>query len=249
VVEYATNPDKRQKSDAQLAKEAKKTSSGYAQSGRRKGLALLPEVGKDYARSCWRRSRAVHAQGKFADKHQGLPRADQAKRDHQAVQLQAEILRNLSMTGSRASRRPSRTAAAVGGDEKTTSMQGIRRKWSTSAGTTPPACFGAATSAQEAQRRRDGTTRSSTCTKYIRRFRKEKDAYKMHYWYGELLFKLRSLTEPAATGTAPAPVYTDVVKMDPRAQAQGPAYARSSPGRTAWMWVDERAGEGTEAEA
>lgn len=55
---------------------------------------------------------------------------------------------------------------------------------------------------------------------YLRHFPSEKDVYMMRYWYAELLFKLGTLdTVPASHWYCDAaPVYTEVVKVDP----QGP---------------------------
>lgn len=231
VIDFATNPKngKKGKADAQLAKEAKKDLvRTYAQIGTpEKAWPFFQKYGKDYAPVMLEQLADLYnAQGKFADSIKTY--RELIKLNPGTTKLcnwQTEILKNtLSMTGSRAVpdtvKELQRLSAVY---EKTSEMKDIKKETLDECRDNTAGMLRELATVWHKEAQKTGVmdtyaNASDLYKEYIRRFPKEKDSYLMHYWYAELLFKLGSLdTTPASHWYCDAgPIYTDVVKMDPK---------------------------------
>lgn len=244
VVQYATNPrrmvnGKPAKSDNQLAKEAKKDIvRAYSNIGTpEKAYPFFQKYGGDYSMTMLEQLADLYnSMGKFMDSIKVY--RELIKLNPGTTKLcnwQTEILKNtLSMTGSRAVpetvKELQRLSAVY---EKTTSMQGLKKDVLDECRDNTAGMLRELATVwhKEAQKTNDMNTyanASDLYKEYLRRFPKEKDAYLMTWWYGELLFKLGSLDNNPASHwyCDAAPVYTDVVKFDPKgAKLREAAYA------------------------
>ena len=267
VINFATNPKKKdKKGDAQLAKEAKKDLvRTYAQIGTPdKAWPFFQKYGKDYAPTMMEQlAELYNAQGKFADSVQAYRQLIELSVKKKAFEekgrlctWQTEILKNtLSMTGSRAVPETVKELQRLSAvyeqfrdrkdlpkkellDECRDNTAGMLRELAT-------------VWHKEAQKTgvMDTYANASDLYKeYIRRFPKEKDSYLMHFWYAELLFKLGSLDNTPASHwyCDAAPIYTEVVKMDPKAaKVKDAAYAAV----ISWKNCLDVADEGSDAAA
>jgi len=267
VINFATNPKKKdKKGDAQLAKEAKKDLvRTYAQIGTPdKAWPFFQKYGKDYAPTMMEQlAELYNAQGKFSDSVQAyrqlIELAVKKKAFEEKGRLcawQTEILKNtLSMTGSRAVPETVKELQRLSAvyeqfrerkdlpkqdllDECRDNTAGMLRELAT-------------VWHKEAQKTgvMDTYANASDLYKeYIRRFPKEKDSYLMHFWYAELLFKLGSLDNTTASHwyCDAAPIYTEVVKMDPKGnKLKDAAYAAV----ISWKNCLDVADEGQDAKA
>ncbi|MCS6914798.1 MAG: tetratricopeptide repeat protein [Myxococcales bacterium] len=234
VVAYATNPrrqvgGKPQRGDAQLAKEAKKDIvRAYAQIGSpEKAYPFFQKHGGDYAMTMLEQlAELYNSMGKFADSIKVY--RELIKLNPGTTKLcawQTEILRNtLSMTGSRAVpetvKELQRLSAVY---EKTLTMPGLKKDVVDECRDNTAGMLRELATVwhKEAQKTNDMSTyahASDLYKEYLRRFPNEKDSYLMRWWYAELLFKLGSLDQNPASHwyCDAAPVYTEVVKADPK---------------------------------
>ncbi len=267
VIGFATNPKKKdKKGDAQLAKEAKKDLvRTYAQIGTPdKAWPFFQKYGKDYAPVMLEQLADLYnAQGKFGDSIQTYRQLIDLSVKKKAFEekgrlcaWQTEILKNtLSMTGSRAVPETVKELQRLSAvyeqfrerkdlpkkellDECRDNTAGMLRELAT-------------VWHKEAQKTNVMATyenASDLYKEYIRRFPKEKDSYLMHFWYAELLFKLGSLDNTPASKwyCDAAPIYTEVVKMDPKgSKLKDAAYAAV----ISWKDCLDVADEGQDAKA
>jgi len=236
VINFATNPKKKdKKGDAQLAKEAKKDLvRTYAQIGTPdKAWPFFQKYGKDYAPTMMEQLADLYnAQGKFADSiaayRQLIDLAVKKKAFEEKGKLcnwQTEILKNtLSMTGSRAVPETVKELQRLSAvyeqfsDRKDVKKESIDECRDNTAGMLRELATVWHKEAQKTGVMDTYANASDLYKEYIRRFPKEKDSYLMHFWYAELLFKLGSLDNTAASHwyCDAAPIYTDVVKIDPK---------------------------------
>lgn len=247
VINFATNPKKgdKKKSDQQLAKEAKKDLvRTYAQIGTPdKAWPFFQKYGKDYAPVMMEQLADLYnAQGKFADSiasyRQIIELAVKKKAFPENGKLcnwQTEILKNtLSMTGSRAVPETVKELQRLSAvyeqfsERKDVKKESLDECRDNTAGMLRELATVWHKEAQKTSVMDTYANAADLYREYIRRFPKEKDSYLMHYWYAELLFKLGSMENKAASQyyCDAAPVYTDVVKMDPKgSKLKDAAYA------------------------
>jgi tetratricopeptide (TPR) repeat protein len=246
VIDFATTPKtKHAKGDAQLAKEAKKDLvRTYSQIGTpEKAWPFFQKYGKDYAPTMLEQLADLYnAQGKFLDSVKTYRelidlavKKKQIPENGKLCTWQHEILKNtLSMTGSRAVpetvkelQRLSAVYEQVA-ERKDLKKEQIDECRDNTAGSLRELATVWHKEAQKTGVMDTYANASDLYKEYIRRFPNERDSYLMHYWYAELLFKLGSLdTNPASHWYCDAaPIYTDVVKKDPKgAKLKDAAYA------------------------
>ena len=246
VIDFATAPKaKHGKSDGQLAKEAKKDLvRTYSQIGTpEKAWQFFQKYGKDYAPTMLEQLADLYnAQGKFLDSIKTYRelidlavKKKQIPENGKLCTWQTEILKNtLSMTGSRAVpetvKELQRLSAVY---EQVSERKDLKKEQIDECRDNTAASLRELATVwhKEAQKTNNADTyanASDLYKEYIRRFPNERDSYLMHYWYAELLFKLGSLDTNQSSHwyCDAAPIYTDVVKKDPKgAKLKDAAYA------------------------
>ena len=236
VIDFATTPKtKHGKGDSQLAKEAKKDLvRTYSQIGTpEKAWPFFQKYGKDYAPVMLEQLADLYnAQGKFQDSiktyRELIELAVKRKQIPENGKLcvwQTEILKNtLSMTGSRAVpetvKELQRLSAVY---EQVSERKDLKKEQIDECRDNTAGMLRELATVWHKEAQKTGVmdtyaNASDLYKEYIRRFPNERDSYLMHFWYAELLFKLGSLdTNPASHWYCDAaPIYTDVVKKDPK---------------------------------
>jgi tetratricopeptide (TPR) repeat protein len=236
VIDFATNvKSKHGKGDAQLAKEAKKDLvRTYSQIGTpEKAWQFFQKYGKDYAPVMLEQLADLYnAQGKFQDSIKTYRelidlavKKKQIPENGKLCNWQTEILKNtLSMTGSRAVpetvKELQRLSAVY---EQVAERKDLKKDTVDECRDNTAGMLRELATVWHKEAQKTGVmdtyaNASDLYKEYIRRFPKERDSYLMHYWYAELLFKLGSLdTNPSSHWYCDAaPIYTDVVKLDPK---------------------------------
>lgn len=225
----------KEKNQVQLAKEAKKDSvRAYANIGTPdKAWPFFQNIGGSYAPTMLEQlAELYNTMGKFDDSIQVYRELIRlTPTSPKLCSWQTEILRNtLSKTGSRA------TPDAV---KELQRLSAVWEKYQTMPNVKPQQleeCRDdtagslrelATTWHKEAQKTKDMATYESAQSlykEYLKEFPKEKDAYVMTFYYGELLFRLGSLVPEDQGGLQKfcdaAPVYAKVVEMDTSDKAQ-----------------------------
>ncbi|MCA1664227.1 MAG: tetratricopeptide repeat protein, partial [Myxococcales bacterium] len=213
-----------------LVKEAKKDSvRAYARIGTpEKAWDFFRRIGGDYAMTMMEQLGDLYnAQGQFQDSIKVYRNLMVLNPESPKLCFwQGEVMKNtLSATGSRASADNVKELQRLGAVyEKVKESKGIKKEQLEECRDTTKNTLGELATVwhKEAQKTNNNDTYALAqylYKEYLTRFPKEKDVYQMTFYYGELLFKLGSNGDNNSYCNA-APVYTQVVKMKPEANAK-----------------------------
>lgn len=213
-----------------LGKEAKKDCvRAYARIGTpEKAWDFFRRVGGDYAMTMMEQLGDLYnAQGQFQDSIKVYRNLMVLNPESPKLCFwQGEVMKNtLSATGSRAQADNVKELQRLGAVyEKVKDMKGIKKEQLEECRDTTKNTLGELATVwhKEAQKTNNNDTYALAqylYKEYLTRFPKEKDVYQMTFYYGELLFKLGSNGDNNSYCNA-APVYTQVVKMNPNPNAK-----------------------------
>jgi tetratricopeptide (TPR) repeat protein len=233
VIEMGAQHSK-DKNWAPLVKESKKDCvRAFGRVGTpEKAWPFFQKIGGEYAPTMLEMlGELYNAQGQFADSIKIYRQLmSQQPKSPKLCTWQTEVLKNtLSITGAKASpdsvKELQRLAAVWDKvkDDKSLKPDAIDECRDNTANTLREL---ATVWHKEAQKTNDNNTYALAqylYKEYINKFPKEKDIYVMTFYYAELLFKLGSMGNEAKDRQKyceAAPVYTDVVKLDPSPKAK-----------------------------